>query len=98
MKNSRRSFFQTLAGAGFAALAFPAETQKSNMIVRSARPQDLEMPLSGFSSWLTPIDSFFVRSHHYTPEVKLEEWKLQIGGEVERPVRLTMTELKKLPR
>lgn len=56
------------------------------------------MPLDGFSSWLTPVERFFVRSHHYTPEVKLDDWKLQIGGEVERSVTLTMADLKKLPR
>src|SRR5947208_1633935 len=98
MNFSRRHFFHTLAAAGFASLGYSEQTPKNNMIVRSTRPQDLEMPLDGFSSWLTPIDRFFVRSHHYVPDVKLEDWKLQIGGEVERPITLTLADIKKLPK
>ena len=41
------------------------------MLVRSARPEDLEMPLSGFSDYITPIDRFFVRSHVYTPRIDI---------------------------
>ncbi len=104
MTNSRRHFFQTVAGAGLVSLASQrhlargAEHTKSNMIVRSARPEDFEMPLDGFGDWITPIDRFYVRSHHYTPTVSLNDWKLTIGGEVEKPLTLTMADLKKLPR
>jgi len=84
---SRRGFLLALAPA-----------LRAEMIVHSKRPQDIEMPLEGFKNWITPVDSFFVRSHNYTPSVTLAEWKLQIDGEVERPVALTMDDLKKLPR
>ena len=101
MINSRRQFFQTLAGAAILSSSHTmaaAEHAKRNMIVRSARPEDFEMPLDGFSDWITPIERFYVRSHHYTPTISLEEWKLTIGGEVEKPLTLTMADLKKLPR
>jgi DMSO/TMAO reductase YedYZ molybdopterin-dependent catalytic subunit len=68
------------------------------MIVRSPRPEDLEMPLDGFTDWITPIDRFFVRCHTYTPKVNLTEWSLKIDGVVERPMTLTMDDLKKMPR
>jgi hypothetical protein len=48
----RRHFFLLMGGA----LLQPAiERIKRDMLVRSARPQDLEMPLSGFSDYITPV-------------------------------------------
>ena len=68
------------------------------MLVRSPKPEDLEMPLDGFTDWITPIDRFFVRCHTYTPTVKLSDWSLKIDGKVDHPQTLTMADLKKLPR
>ena len=58
----------------------------SRMIVRSPKPEDLEMPLDGFTDWITPIDRFFVRCHTYTPTVNLSEWSLKIDGMVDQPI------------
>ena len=63
---SRRYFLVLTAGA---FLQPAAAGGKREMLVRSARPEDLEMPLSGFSDYITPIDRFFVRSHVYTPRI-----------------------------
>lgn len=70
---------------------------KRDMLVRSARPEDLEMPLSGFSDYITPIDHFFVRTHVYVPTVSANEWRLKIEGEVAAPQVLALDDLKKLP-
>ncbi len=70
---------------------------KTGMNVLSKRPEDLEMPLSGFSDYITPIDHFFVRTHVYVPKVELNDWRLTVDGEVATPLTLTMDELKKLP-
>ena len=51
-------------------------------MVNSARPKDYEMALAGFHDWITPAEHFFVRCHHYTPEVKLADWSLKIEGVV----------------
>src|SRR5690349_5566449 len=67
------------------------------MLVRSVRPEDLEMPLSGFADYLTPVEHFFVRTHVYVPAVDLSQWRLQVGGSVGTPLALTMDDLKKLP-
>lgn len=67
------------------------------MNVLSKRPEDLEMPLSGFGDYITPIDHFFVRTHVYVPTVNLNDWRLHIDGEVATPLTLTMDDLKKLP-
>ena len=37
------------------------QADPSRMVVRSQRPEDLEMPLDGFTEWITPIERFYVR-------------------------------------
>lgn len=100
MRLSRRDLFRmAAASAALPALAFDGpRAAKHDMIVRSARPEDLEMPLDGFQSYLTPIDRFFVRSHHYEPSIELASWNLQVEGQVANSLTLTMDDLKKLPR
>ena len=71
--------------------------EKTGMNVLSKRPEDLEMPLSGFSDYITPIEHFFVRTHVYVPTVNLNDWRLSVDGEVATPLTLTMDDLKKLP-
>lgn len=96
--NRRKLIAGAIAAAIPAVLRSADQADLSRMIVRSPRPEDLEMPLDGFASWLTPIDRFFVRCHTYTPKVNLAEWSLKIDGVVEHPVTLTMDDLKKMPR
>src|SRR6266542_1154242 len=94
MNLSRRHLMRLLA----AVPAFAADRPKKDMIVRSARPEDFEMPLDGFKDWITPVERFFVRTHVYKPAVDLSAWRLKIEGEVANPVALDMAELKKMPR
>ena len=70
---------------------------KRDMLARSVRPEDLEMPLSGFSDYLTPAEHFFVRAHVYVPNVNINEWRLTVAGEIANPLALTLDDLKKLP-
>ena len=93
MNLARRNFFLVAAGA----LLRADDRPKRDMLVRSARPEDLEMPLSGFSDYITPIEHFFVRTHVYVPTVDVNEWRLKVDGEVATPLTLSMEELKKLP-
>jgi len=93
MKIARRNFL-ALAAAG---LLRAKDRPKLDMLVRSVRPEDLEMPLSGFSDYITPIEHFFVRTHVYAPEVNLDSWRLQLDGEVTTSLTLTMDDLRKLP-
>ena len=99
MTISRRALFAGAIAATLPRVIRAADqADLSKMIVRSPRPEDLEMPLDGFTEWITPIDRFFVRCHTYTPKVSLSDWSLKIDGVVERPMTLTMDDLKKLPR
>jgi DMSO/TMAO reductase YedYZ molybdopterin-dependent catalytic subunit len=96
MPLSRRQLF-FLAASG-TAIGLPGQDGKKNMIVRSARPEDFEMPLDGFDTWITPVERFFVRSHHYNAKVDLASWRLRLEGHLQNPLSLDMAELKKLPR
>src|SRR5579872_3053664 len=74
---------------------------EDGMIVRSFRFVDLETPVEYFNTWLTPVSHFFVRNHMHEPselsaDLNHNDWRLTIGGEVEKPLTLTLAELSKL--
>jgi len=49
--------------------------------------------------YLTPVGSFFVRSHAPTPSIDLASWTLHVEGPgVERPLELTYDELSNMPQ
>jgi DMSO/TMAO reductase YedYZ molybdopterin-dependent catalytic subunit len=72
-------------------------SSKDRLIVRSARPQDLETPVSLLDSWITPIPLFYVRSHFYTPSLDAGAWRLRIDGGVSRVLELSLDDLRKRP-
>ena len=78
MTHYTKKLFRLAAGGAAAG----EDRAKRDMIVRSTRPEDLEMPLSGFSDYITPIEHFFVRTHVYVPTVNLSDWRLKVEGEV----------------
>jgi sulfite oxidase len=71
---------------------------KEAMIVHSRRFLILETPARLLGSWITPVESFFVRNHLPQPRVNLAEWRLVVTGEVARPLVLTFADLEKLER
>ena len=93
-------FLRALSAAGMlpAGVSLAADTAKRGGRVLSTRPQDFEMAMDGFLEYITPIERFYVRSHHYTPVMKAESFKLSVKGEVGTPLTLTLDELKKMPR
>jgi DMSO/TMAO reductase YedYZ molybdopterin-dependent catalytic subunit len=93
MEVSRRAFLVMIAGS----LVQPDQPVKQGMTMRSRRPEDLEMPLEGFSEYLTPIDRFFVRSHTYVPKIALPDWRLTVQGEIATPLTLGFDEVRQLP-
>jgi DMSO/TMAO reductase YedYZ molybdopterin-dependent catalytic subunit len=69
-----------------------------DLIVRSARPQNLETPVGLLDTDIVPLDAFFVRSHFGVPAVDAASWTLRIGGLVEKELTLGLDDLKKLPQ
>lgn len=84
--------------AGRPLARFP---EKTDLIVLTARPPQLETPMSYFDRAITPNEAFYVRYHLFPipTSVDLDQWRLEIKGEVERPLVLTMADLKsRFPR
>jgi len=109
--DSRRTFLKHMSGASLAfaaASALPSWVMASGqdsialpgedgLIVRSARFFDLETPVEYFNTWLTPVPHFFVRNHMHEPSaLDAADWRLTIGGEVEKPLTLKLADLSKL--
>ena len=108
---SRRDFLKQLSGTALAIspapslLSWASAAQNGSidvpgedgMIVRSLRFVDLETPVEYFNTWLTPVPRFFVRNHMHEPsELNADDWRLTVGGEVEKPFTLTLAELSKI--
>jgi DMSO/TMAO reductase YedYZ molybdopterin-dependent catalytic subunit len=81
-----------------AAQASRVAPGKEKLIIRSVRPPDYETPVALLDSWITPVEHFYVRNHMPTPAgLDPATWTLQIDGEVDSPVTLSLDELRKMP-
>jgi sulfite dehydrogenase len=114
-KFSRRDFLKT-AGVVTAMTALgeiPAELlaavdrqhlvrfpEKTDMILLTSRPPQLETPFSYFRELITPNEAVFVRWHisQVPTSVDLNGWRLKVGGNTEKELQLTMDDLKKFEK
>jgi sulfite oxidase len=108
---SRRDFLKRISSATLAAGAAPSLMSwalpfsqggaieipgENGMLVRSFRFIDLETPVEYLNTWLTPVPHFFVRNHMQEPsELSADDWRLTVGGEVDKPLTVTLAELSK---
>src|SRR5919205_2358876 len=56
------------------------------------------MPLEALRYPITPTGLHYLLIHYDIPEVNAEQWRLKIGGLVDRRLELTLDEIKKRPR
>ena len=70
--------------------------QKTDLILLTSRPPQLETPMKYFDRAITPNEAFFVRYHVFPipTRVDLAEWRLRVGGLVDRPLELPMADLR----
>jgi sulfite dehydrogenase len=109
---TRRQFLKTagvftaLSAVGTSpleALAAPYERnlvkfpEKTELILLTSRPPQLETPLSYFKDLITPNEALFVRWHlgNIPTEVDLAAWRLTVGGNTEKELQLSFDDLKK---
>jgi DMSO/TMAO reductase YedYZ molybdopterin-dependent catalytic subunit len=71
------------------------EPQKVPLILLTDRPVQLETPRHYFRTAFTPNEAFYVRWHleGIPNAVDLKEWKLQMEGNVNKPLAFTLPEL-----
>jgi sulfite oxidase len=88
---NRRHWIGLMGGAAFAL------DDKNGRRILNVSQEALEMPLSGFAHWITPVELFFVRSHHGTPTIDAAAYRLHVGGLASRPLTLTLDEIRRMP-
>ncbi len=98
--------------AGSGALAFALAHMAVPGFVFSDQREDeelvpfLNMPRTApnrldwetLDEWLTPQDQVFSVQHYGIPDFKAEDFQLEITGLVEKPVKLTLEDIKALPK
>ncbi len=100
LPDRRRFLLQLTAGAiGLIGVASRSgvvlAADESRLLVHSKAPMNAEPPLPDLvKSWITPVESFFIRSHGNTPELKADSFRLSVEGLVEKPLPLSLADLK----
>ncbi len=113
-RNFTRRNFLKVAGAATAMAALgklPTELfadqqrmatfpQKTEMILLTSRPPQLETPLRYFRELITPNEALFVRWHiaNVPTSVDLSKWKITIGGNTEKELLVSMDDLRKFEK
>jgi DMSO/TMAO reductase YedYZ molybdopterin-dependent catalytic subunit len=70
--------------------------EKTDLILLTSRPPQLETPMRYFDRAITPNEAFFVR-YHVAPiptSIDGDTWKLRVHGQVDRPLELGLTDLR----
>jgi sulfite oxidase len=103
--SNRREFLcdASIAGAGLAISpwlagvspnANAAEQNSGNLLVHTTSPLNSEPRLDVLTkSWITPIESFYVRSHAPNPNIDPAAFRLTIEGLVDKPLSISLAEL-----
>lgn len=68
------------------------------LIPRQTAPDNAEFPLHRWWSWITPNHLFYLRSHFPVPALDPASFRLEVDGEVEQPLSLSLAEVAELPR
>jgi DMSO/TMAO reductase YedYZ molybdopterin-dependent catalytic subunit len=74
---------------------YTTEPQKAPLILLTDRPVQLETPRNYFHTAFTSNDAFYVRWHlqEIPNSIDLKEWRLQVTGNVVKPLALGLPEL-----
>ncbi len=74
--------------------------EKTNLMLLTSRPPQLETPISYFKELITPNEAVFVRWHisQVPTSVNLNTWRLKISGNTEKELSFSMEDLKKFEK
>src|SRR4051794_12449344 len=89
-----------MAAMSLPSFVFPGQDAAEELVpfqnVPRAKPESLDWET--LDEWLTPQDQVFSVQHYGMPKVDSGGFQLEITGLVERPRKLTINEIKLLPR
>jgi DMSO/TMAO reductase YedYZ molybdopterin-dependent catalytic subunit len=71
----------------------------SARLMTTRLPAELSQPrLADLNEWVTPVEHFYVRDHFAErPDLSVDNWSLDVSGLVERPLALSLSEIRALP-
>jgi DMSO/TMAO reductase YedYZ molybdopterin-dependent catalytic subunit len=101
---TRRELLQSV-GAGLAVMSlpsfvFPAQEAGEELVpfqnVPRTSPKSLDWET--LDEWITPQDQVFSVQHYNVPKVEAETYALEITGLVNSPKKLTLSDIKALPK
>ena len=81
----------------FLGITAATAVMPKRLLQMNGYPLNLETPLELLTDYLTPVDLFFVRSHWIPRMPDLKTWRLTVDGEVNKPLKLSLADLKKMP-
>lgn len=100
LKAGLGGFASGLALMSLPDFAFPGQADEEDHVpfqnVPRTGPNSLDWET--LDAWLTPQDQVFSVQHYGSPTVDAEKFALEIVGLVERPKKLTLAQIKELPR
>lgn len=82
----------------FSGLSTPSVDANELLLQHSSKPLQAESRVEALIPWETPIDGFFIRSHHPVPEIDPAQWRLTVDGLVDHEIQLSLELLKKMPQ
>ncbi|PRP88402.1 hypothetical protein PROFUN_03316 [Planoprotostelium fungivorum] len=81
--------------SGHATLGSLSQEKSPSIIVRRESPYNAEPPKEALASqYITPVDSFYVRSHGDVPLIDENVYRLKVSGLVDHELSLSLEELK----
>ncbi|NIR35933.1 MAG: molybdopterin-dependent oxidoreductase, partial [Actinobacteria bacterium] len=98
-----------LAGLGVLGLpdwAFPALAQEETLVPFTDLPEPLTLErtperriidIRTIRDVFTPADQFFTTQHYGHPEIDLATYRLRVSGLVDRPLSLSIDDLRAMP-
>src|SRR5438445_5545980 len=66
---------------------------RDGKLVRGEDPLNLEMPFEKLEGFLTPTESFYVRTHFPIPSIDRDAWWVRVEGAVENPFAINYEQL-----
>lgn len=69
------------------------EVKSAAMVVHEDDPYNAESPPTALAERVTPTELFYSRNHGPVPDLDPDDWRLEIGGRVARPLSLTLDQL-----
>lgn len=99
---NRRAFLNFSASVGLAAFFGRAGLARAfqnpgdvDLSVHSELPLNAEALMQDLvSKWITPVKHFYIRSHGAAPKIDDGAFRLKVDGLVEKPLELSLAELK----